>query len=404
MNKEIETRLPSGITVYRYGNPDSHSFYISLFVKAGSMYESEEDSGITHFLEHVIIRNVNAVMEGGLYPLLDRYGIEFNASTYSEMVQFYVSGAAEHFDVGVDIISRVLSPIILSPKEISAEAARIRAEIRENDERSSLSGFTSEIIHSGTTLARSITGTPTSVRRITRTRLERYRKEVFTRDNVFLYLSGRVGEREELRLADVFSKISLENGVIRDNVAPVSRNFGKREPMVYIKNADYTMLRFTFDMDMSRIRVEESDLLYDTLLGGYSSRLFIELSEKRGIFYDISGATERYANIGSFSFFFEVKAGDVTDAVREGESIVTPMSTCGVFPPMMISMVDVGEETGQLPDMLMKVAEVYDEEVDNSVTALTAMLEPLMIVFLAVVVGSIVMAMFMPMMEVIKNV
>jgi type IV pilus assembly protein PilC len=71
---------------------------------------------------------------------------------------------------------------------------------------------------------------------------------------------------------------------------------------------------------------------------------------------------------------------------------------------MMISMVDVGEETGQLPDMLMKVAEVYDEEVDNSVTALTAMLEPLMIVFLALVVGSIVMAMFMPMMEIIKNV
>jgi type IV pilus assembly protein PilC len=71
---------------------------------------------------------------------------------------------------------------------------------------------------------------------------------------------------------------------------------------------------------------------------------------------------------------------------------------------MMISMVDVGEETGQLPDMLMKVAEVYDEEVDNTVTALTAMLEPLMIVFLAVVVGSIVLAMFMPMMEIIKTV
>ena len=94
----------------------------------------------------------------------------------------------------------------------------------------------------------------------------------------------------------------------------------------------------------------------------------------------------------------------IHDAVREGESIVTPMTTCGVFPPMMISMVDVGEETGQLPDMLMKVAEVYDEEVDNTVTALTAMLEPLMIVFLAVVVGSIVLAMFMPMMEIIKNV
>lgn len=94
----------------------------------------------------------------------------------------------------------------------------------------------------------------------------------------------------------------------------------------------------------------------------------------------------------------------IHDSVREGESIVTPMSTSNVFPPMMISMVDVGEETGQLPDMLMKVAEVYDEEVDNSVTALTSLMEPLMIVFLAVVVGGIVLAMFMPMMEIIKSV
>jgi len=95
----------------------------------------------------------------------------------------------------------------------------------------------------------------------------------------------------------------------------------------------------------------------------------------------------------------------IHDSVREGESIVTPMSSAGnIFPPMMISMVDVGEETGQLPDMLMKVAEVYDEEVDNNITALTAMMEPLMIVFLALVVGSIVLAMFLPMMEIIKNV
>lgn len=94
----------------------------------------------------------------------------------------------------------------------------------------------------------------------------------------------------------------------------------------------------------------------------------------------------------------------IHDSVKEGESIVMPMNTCPVFPPMMISMVDVGEETGQLPDMLLKVADVYDEEVDNAVGALTSMLEPIMIVFLAVVVGGIVFAMFMPLMEIIKNV
>lgn len=94
----------------------------------------------------------------------------------------------------------------------------------------------------------------------------------------------------------------------------------------------------------------------------------------------------------------------VHDSVKEGESIVTPMSAAsGIFPPMVISMIDVGEETGQLPDMLLKIADVYDDEVDNAVTALTSMLEPLMIVFLAVVVGGIVFAMFMPLLEVIQK-
>jgi type IV pilus assembly protein PilC len=71
---------------------------------------------------------------------------------------------------------------------------------------------------------------------------------------------------------------------------------------------------------------------------------------------------------------------------------------------MVISMVDVGEETGQLPEMLLKVADVYEDEVDNSVSALTSMLEPLMIVVLAVVVGVIVLALFMPLISIIQGV
>ncbi len=93
----------------------------------------------------------------------------------------------------------------------------------------------------------------------------------------------------------------------------------------------------------------------------------------------------------------------VHDAVKEGDSMVAPLEASGVFPPMVISMVDVGEETGQLPEMLLKIADVYEDEVDNSVSALTSMLEPLMIVVLAVVVGVIVMALFMPLISVINN-
>ncbi len=93
----------------------------------------------------------------------------------------------------------------------------------------------------------------------------------------------------------------------------------------------------------------------------------------------------------------------VHEAVKEGESIVSPMNASKVFPPMVISMVDVGEETGQLPEMLLKVAEVYDDEVDNAVTALTSILEPIMIVFLALIVGAVVFALFMPLIVIIQK-
>lgn len=95
--------------------------------------------------------------------------------------------------------------------------------------------------------------------------------------------------------------------------------------------------------------------------------------------------------------------GAVHDSVKEGETITAPLEASGVFPPMVISMVDVGEQTGALPEMLLKIADNFDEEVDNAVAAMTSLLEPIMIVFLAVIVGSIVIAMFLPLIDLMNN-
>jgi len=86
----------------------------------------------------------------------------------------------------------------------------------------------------------------------------------------------------------------------------------------------------------------------------------------------------------------------IHESVKEGETITAPLEAANIFPPMVISMVDVGEQTGALPEMLMKIADTYDNEVDNAVTAMTSLLEPIMIVCLAVIVGSIVIALFLP--------
>ncbi len=93
----------------------------------------------------------------------------------------------------------------------------------------------------------------------------------------------------------------------------------------------------------------------------------------------------------------------VHDRVRDGEPLSVPLEQSGVFPQMVTSMIQVGEETGQLPEMLNRVADIYDEEVDNDVTALTSIIEPVLIVFLAVVVGAIVLAMFLPLIALITK-
>ncbi len=95
-----------------------------------------------------------------------------------------------------------------------------------------------------------------------------------------------------------------------------------------------------------------------------------------------------------------VAVGDVISTVhdrgKEGDPIAPSLRTSGVFPVMVAGMVDVGEQTGALPDMLLKIADNYEEEVDNAVGAMTSLLEPIMIIALAVIVGSIVIAMFLP--------
>ncbi len=306
----------SGVEIYGYKNSASHGFFISFFIRAGSMFESDEESGITHFFEHVAIRNVNRRMGGKLYSELDRLGIEFNASTFYEMVQFYVSGAASNFSEGARVITELLSPIALSKAEIDSERKRIKAEIREADEKSSLQAFSSGIVYQGTNLARGIAGTLTSVDRITARRLEEYRKRVAASNNIFFYVTGSYTPEDIKSLSDCIDAHSPQKGKRNENIAPVSILFASRPREVFIKNADYMSVRFTFDIDVGEVCMPASDLLYDILLSGYNSRFFIEMSEHRGLFYDISGAVERYKNTGELWFSYELRERELYSAVE----------------------------------------------------------------------------------------
>jgi type IV pilus assembly protein PilC len=91
-------------------------------------------------------------------------------------------------------------------------------------------------------------------------------------------------------------------------------------------------------------------------------------------------------------------------SIAGGATISEPLKASGVFPPMVVQMINVGEQTGGLDDMLQKIADFYDDEVDAAVSALTSVLEPIMIVVMGVVIGGMVVAMYMPMFDMISAV
>lgn len=93
----------------------------------------------------------------------------------------------------------------------------------------------------------------------------------------------------------------------------------------------------------------------------------------------------------------------VHDRVKEGDNVARPLQATGIFPGMVTSMIEVGEETGALPEMLTRIADIYDEEVDNAVVGLTSLLEPMMIVVMAFVVGTMVIALMLPIMRIVQT-
>jgi len=103
------------------------------------------------------------------------------------------------------------------------------------------------------------------------------------------------------------------------------------------------------------------------------------------------------------NYVFEKALGKVHDSIREGESFAEPLRQAKVCDSIVVNMIDVGEETGDMDTMLMKIADNYDEEVDTAVAALVSLLEPLLVIVLGFIVGTIVVAMFLPLVSMIQG-
>ena len=127
----------NGTRIYSLTNHDLHSFCLSLYIRAGSIFEDITENGISHLFEHTVFRNLINKYEN-FYHVMAKRGIDFGGCTYKEFIKFTVTGPSYEFDFASDILCGVFDEIVLDPCAFASEKKRIKAEMRERDERNSL--------------------------------------------------------------------------------------------------------------------------------------------------------------------------------------------------------------------------------------------------------------------------
>ncbi len=310
----------NGVDIHYYPNSALHSFCLSIYAKAGPMYESEKDSGISHFVEHIIFRNINMLMDGSLYDRLDELGLTFTAATYKEFLQLTITGASKNFAHAAQILTKAFHPLQkeLSDREFELEKGRIKAEIREYDEKTTLEYAVKKQTWGDTPISRLITGTLGCVSKISLAACERARSEIFSAGNFFAYVTGNVSRDDIDFLSDTldgfaFSKSSQN----RDNISLVPDKFGKREPGVIKKDSSYYMVELSFDIDTGASTKPARNLFYDIMFSGENSRMFRELSENLGYIYSYDAKLEEYRNVGNLSISYEVSLSNLYESLEK---------------------------------------------------------------------------------------
>ncbi len=306
----------NGVNLYALTNENLNGFCISVYIRAGSIYENKNNNGITHLFEHTVFRNIKKKFGDEFYELLDLNGITFSGSTYKEFLCFTVEAPRFGFQFACEVICSIFDSLNPDIREYNAEKERIKLEIRETDEARSVNHFFSKTIWKETNGEKSVSGTLSVIDRISLNKLESFRKDILSGDNCFFYVTGNVDSENLSLLKEKIGNIHFEQtSTERHNIIKQSDYFFNRQGFVKIKNSDYCSLHFGFDIDTQKYSGGIQDLIYKILFTGENSLLYQQLSENNPLIYSFNSKFEQYDNIGNIHFNFEISQDKITESI-----------------------------------------------------------------------------------------
>lgn len=307
----------NGIKVDALINPAFNSFCIGLFVRAGSKFESENNNGITHLLEHVVFRNLKKIYGENFYELMAANGVDIDACTYKEFLHLSVSAPSYSFEFASDLFCRLFDEIKISSDEFFREKARIKAEFRERDEKHTLDYAFSKAVWKDTCIEKTILGSLGNVSRISLKKLNEYRNAVFSADNVCVVLTGNVSDDsiESLKSKLGCVKINPHKSHFNNSVGNAEKFFC-RNGNISVMSSDWCYIKIGFDIDTQKYSGGVHDLIYSILFKGDKALIYNSLSEDNPLIYSYDATSEQYDDLSNLSVKFEVAEKNMIEAVE----------------------------------------------------------------------------------------
>jgi predicted Zn-dependent peptidase len=300
-----KTVLDNGLRIITSTMPHSRSVCLVILVGAGSCYESKEEAGISHFAEHLFFKGTERrPTSKEITQDIEGVGGIINGGTDKEITVFWCKVASPHFSLALDVLSDLLLNSRFDNKEIEREREVINEEINMNLDipQQRVNMLIDELLWPEQPLGREVIGYKETVSSITREQLLNYVARRYMPNNSVLSIAGNIQHEEAMaQIKPVFDKWAA-----RELMTGYITNDKQTEARLRIEPKDIEQAHLCLGVhgfSHSHPQRFTIDLLNTVLGGGMSSRLFMEIRERKGLAYDIHSYTEHFLNSGSFTIY-----------------------------------------------------------------------------------------------------
>lgn len=313
--------LPNGLEVILAPQDHTKSVTVMVFSRVGSRYERKEINGASHFIEHLMFKGTERRPTTlDISKELDRYGAEYNAFTGKDATAYYVKIDAEHSTLAVDLLHDMVTNSKFDPEEIDRERGVIIEEINmyEDNPRMHIEDLLEEVLFPDSTLGWNIAGPREVIRSVTRDQLIDYRDSYYVPERMSVVVAGAINDDLLDEIEKRFGQRNTPEEKKDKEFEPFKVPETLKEPLaLQTKNTEQVQLGMAFHGFAMSAKERPAASVLATLLGGsMSSRLFIQVRERRGLCYSISASHQCLDDTGVFTVLSGLEKTRLQEAVK----------------------------------------------------------------------------------------